>query len=107
VIKTKTQRLLDVGTLDHGNFRLLRSTLNKLDVRPFGLVVVVAALLVVLEVLLDPPEAIDVHRADTSDDQRSFLHDDGVHCHVLLLGTGLEWRGDQSLGDNAVITEGY
>ena len=37
--------------------------MNKLDVRLLGLVVVVA-LLLVLEVLLDAPEAIDVHRAD-------------------------------------------
>ena len=37
--------------LDHGNFLLLRSGLNKLDARLLGLVVVVVALLVVLDVL--------------------------------------------------------
>jgi ribosomal protein S12 methylthiotransferase accessory factor len=45
--------------LDHGNLRLLRSGLNKPDVRLLGLVVVGVALLVVLEVLLDDELELD------------------------------------------------
>ena len=60
--------------------------MNKLYVRLLGRGVVVVALLVVLEVLFDPPETIYIHSVDTSNNVSSFLHDLGVQRHVLRLG---------------------